>query len=100
MINFIEAAIPNTYSPRGLYAMMRGGVFPLPWLSACKEEFEAAVNQPVLFMHGGVQAVDREGKPLSVSQRLFGIAKNLGQMGSVPLQHAHEGQKEIHGEKD
>ncbi|MEN6500382.1 MAG: hypothetical protein ABFC65_07575 [Rectinema sp.] len=107
MIKFIEGAIPDPYSPRGLYAMMRGGVFPLPWLSACKEEFEAAVNQPVQFMHGGVQAVDREGKPLSVSQRLFGIARNLEQMGFSPsslrqvesLRQAWEGQKEAHSEK-
>jgi len=107
MIKFIEGTIPDPYSPRGLYAMMRGGVFPLPWLSACKEEFEAAVNQPVQFMHGGVQAVDREGKPLSVSQRLFGIARNLEQMGFSPsslqqlesLRQAWEGQKEAHSEK-
>ncbi len=108
MIRFIEATIPAPYSPRGLYAMMRGGVFPLPWLSACKEEFEGAVHQPVLFMHGGVQAVDHEGKPLSVSQRLFRIAQNLERMGFAPsslwqlesLRHAREGQKETHGEKD
>lgn len=107
MIKFIEGTIPDPYSPRGLYAMMRGGVFPLPWLSACKEEFEAAVNQPVQFMHGGVQAVDREGKLLSVSQRLFGIARNLEQMGFSPsslqqlesLRQAWEGQKEAHSEK-
>ncbi|MEN6492558.1 MAG: hypothetical protein ABFC85_11265 [Rectinema sp.] len=108
MIDFVEATIPNTYSPRGLYAMMKGGVFPLPWLSACKEEFEAAVNQPVQFMHGGVRTVDCEGKPLSVSKRLFGIARNLEQMGFAPsdfqhmdsLRHARKGQKEAHSEKD
>lgn len=108
MIRFIEATIPAPYSPRGLYAMMKGGVFPLPWLSACKEEFEEAVHQPVLFMHGGVQAVDREGKPLSVSQRLFRIAQNLERMGFAPssvrqldsLRHARGEQKETHGEKD
>jgi hypothetical protein len=108
MIRFIEATIPAPYSPRGLYAMMKGGVFPLPWLSACKEEFEEAVHQPVLFMHGGVQAVDREGKPLSVSQRLFRIAQNLERMGFAPssvrqldsLRHALGEQKETHGEKD
>lgn len=108
MIRFIEATIPAPYSPRGLYAMMKGGVFPLPWLSACKEEFEEAVHQPVLFMHGGVQAVDREGKPLSVSQRLFRIAQNLERMGFAPssvrqldsLRHARGEEKETHGEKD
>jgi hypothetical protein len=108
MIDFIEATIPDTYSPRGLYAMMKGGVFPLPWLSACREEFEEAVNQPVLFMHGGVQTVDLEGKPLSVRQRLFTIARNLERMGFAPSgyqrvtspRHAHEGHKGANSEKD
>ncbi|HAL94118.1 MAG TPA: hypothetical protein DCP56_05120, partial [Spirochaetaceae bacterium] len=84
MIKFIEATIPNAYSPIGFYSMLKSGVFPLPWLIACKDEFEAAVNQPVQFLHGGVHVVDREGKPLSVSQRLFGIAKNLEEMGFLP----------------
>lgn len=108
MINFVEASIPNTYSPRGLYAMMRAGVFPLPWLSVCREEFEAAVNQPVLFFQGGVQAVDGEGKPLSVSQRLFGIAKNLERMGYASFNFlekdsprpAPQGQEEIYDKKN
>lgn len=84
MIRFIEATIPDTYSPRGLYAMMRGGVFPLPWLSACRDEFEAAASQPVQFLNGGVQAVDADGAPLSVGQRLFRIAQNLEKMGYAP----------------
>ena len=81
MIHFIESTIPDPYSPRGLYAMMRAGVFPLPWLSACRDEFEAAASQPVQFLNGGVHVVDAEGAPLSVSQRLFGIARNLEKMG-------------------
>lgn len=92
MIKFIEATIPEPYSPRGLYAMMKAGVFPLPWLSACRDEFDAAVSQPVQFMHGGVQTVDKDGKPLAVSQRLFGIARNLERMGFAP--------QEEHGEKN
>ena len=110
MIKFIEATIPNTYSPRGFYSMLRSGVFPLPWLIACKDEFEAAVNQPVQFLHGGVHVVDREGKPLSVSQRLFGIARNLEDIGFAPsITHSADsswlasgsggGQKEQYGEK-
>lgn len=106
MIRFIEASIPDPYSPRGLYAMMRGGVFPLPWLSACRDEFEAAASQPVQFLRGGVQAVDREGAPLSVEQRLFGIARNLEKMGFTPSAGQLEidrarrgGRKEAHREE-
>jgi len=77
MIRFLELSIPNTYTPSGFYTMLKAGVFPLPWLSACKDEFTAAVNQPVQFVNGGVCAVDTEGKPLSMHQRLFKIARNL-----------------------
>ncbi len=81
MISFIESTIPDPYSPRGLYAMMRAGVFPLPWLSACRDEFEAAVSQPVQFLNGGIHTVDADGAPLNVGQRLFKIAQNLEKMG-------------------
>ncbi|MEJ5183826.1 MAG: hypothetical protein WHT81_01755, partial [Rectinemataceae bacterium] len=77
----------DTYSPSGLYAMLAAGVFPLPWLAACREEFAAAVNQKVQFMDGGVHAVDEEGKPLAVQQRLFGIMRNLERMGVVSQDH-------------
>jgi len=84
MIRFIESSIPNPYSPRGLYAMMKVGVFPLPWLSACRDEFEMAVAQPVQFLQGGVHAVDRDGVPLSVTTRLFSIARNCEKFGIKP----------------
>ncbi|MCX7776022.1 MAG: cobalamin B12-binding domain-containing protein [Spirochaetaceae bacterium] len=84
MIDMLERTIPDTYSPSGLYAMLAAGVFPLPWLAACREEFAAAVNQRVQFMDGGVHVVDEEGRPLSVRQRLFGIARNLERMGIPP----------------
>jgi len=84
MIHFIESTIPDPYSPQGLYAMMRAGVFPLPWLSACRDEFEAAVRQLVRFLNGGVRAVDADGAPLDVGQRLFKIAENLETMGFAP----------------
>jgi len=48
MIRFIESSIPNPYSPRGLYAMMKVGVFPLPWLSACRDELKGCAHRSIL----------------------------------------------------
>ncbi|MDH7483122.1 MAG: hypothetical protein QHH01_00680 [Spirochaetales bacterium] len=87
MIDMVERTIPDTYSPSGLYAMLAAGVFPLPWLAFCRDEFAAAVSQKVQFMDGGVHAVDEEGKPLAVQQRLFGIMRNLERMGVMPHDH-------------
>lgn len=91
MIDMLESTIPEPYSPAGLYAMMVAGVFPLPWLSACRDEFSAAVSQKVQFMDGGVHVVDDEGKPVSVRQRLFGIVRNLERMGMAPPNHLPSG---------
>ncbi|MCX7776345.1 MAG: hypothetical protein N2067_09640, partial [Spirochaetaceae bacterium] len=87
MIDMLERTIPDTYSPSGLYAMLAAGVFPLPWLASCRDEFAAAVGQKVQFMDGGVHTVDEEGKPLAVQQRLFGIMRNLERMGVVSQDH-------------
>ena len=100
VIRFLESSIPNTYSPAGFYAMLKAGVFPLPWLSACKDEFSSAVSQPVQFLHGGVQTVDEHGQPVTVSQRLLGLAQNLEKMGFSPSFSQVSGHKEApHGEK-
>jgi hypothetical protein len=95
MIRFLERSIPNTYSPAGFYAMLKAGVFPLPWLSTCKEEFSAAVAQPVQFIQGGVRTVDENGRPVMVSQRLSSIAQNLEKMGFIPSSSPATGRKEV-----
>ncbi|HOV93728.1 MAG TPA: hypothetical protein PLT87_02490 [Spirochaetales bacterium] len=100
MIHFLEHSIPSVYSPSGFYAMLKAGVFPLPWLSACKEEFSSAVSQPVQFIHGGIRTVDESGKPITADQRLFGIAQNLERMGFAPSFSQAPSHKEVpHGEK-
>ncbi|HWR12043.1 MAG TPA: hypothetical protein VN445_09480 [Rectinemataceae bacterium] len=76
MIKAVETLIPDTYSPYGLYAMLSAGAFALPWLTSCREEFQAA-NIGTRAVNGGVHAVDAAGSPLSVEARIETLRANL-----------------------
>jgi len=69
MIGAVESLIPDCYSPYGLYTMLSAGVFALPWLTNCREEFQAA-NIGTRILNGGMHAVDGSGLPLSVGTRI------------------------------
>ncbi len=58
MIAAIESHIPDSYSPYGLYTMLSAGVFALPWLTNCRDEFPAT-NIATRIVNGGVRAVGR-----------------------------------------
>jgi thiazole synthase ThiGH ThiG subunit len=76
MIKAVELLIPDTYSPFGLYTMLSSGVFALPWLTSCREEFQAA-NIGTRLVNGGMHAIDPEGSPLSVEARIEMVRANL-----------------------
>ncbi|HWP67959.1 MAG TPA: hypothetical protein VN437_01575, partial [Rectinemataceae bacterium] len=70
MIAAVESLIYDAYSPRGLYAMLASGVFALPWLTSCREEFPAAAGINTRIVKGAVRAIDGSGAPLSVDARI------------------------------
>jgi len=76
LIGEAERLIPDTYSPRGLYAMLKAGGFALPWLTYCRDEFPAA-NIATSFVDGGMRAVDAAGFPLPIEARIEALRANL-----------------------
>ena len=76
MIAAIESQIPDSYSPYGLYAMLSAGVFALPWLTSCRDEFPAA-NIATRIVNGGVRSIDENEIPLSIEARIEGVKANL-----------------------
>lgn len=78
MIAAIERAIPNPYSPGGMYRMLASGVFALPWLTECREEFSAACAWKTRAIDGSIRVVDDAGKPLGVEDRLSIMAEKTG----------------------
>ena len=76
LISEAERLIPETYSPRGLYAMLKAGGFALPWLTYCRDEFPAA-NIATSFIDGGMAAVDSSGAPLPIEARIDALRANL-----------------------
>lgn len=76
MIAALDCLIPDAYSPYGLYTMLRSGVFALPWLTNCRDEFPAA-NIGTRLVSGGVRSVDRDGAPLTVEARVEMLKANV-----------------------
>ena len=70
MIAAIESLVNDAYSPGGLYAMLASGVFALPWLTSCREEFAAAAGMDTRIVSGAVYAVDSSGMPIPVEARI------------------------------
>lgn len=69
MLAFLEKSIKNPYTPTGLYRMLKAGVFPLPWLTSCREEFPNAVAIQTRFQNGGVIAIDQTGSQIPFEVR-------------------------------
>jgi len=76
MIAAIESHIPDSYSPYGLYTMLSAGVFALPWLTNCRDEFPAT-NIATRIVNGGVRAVDENGSPIPIAARIDMVKANL-----------------------
>ncbi len=76
MVATLESLIPNAYSPFGLYTMLASGAFALPWLTNCREEFQAA-NIATRIVNGGVSAVDETGTPIPIGARIELVRANL-----------------------
>ncbi|MCX7026152.1 MAG: cobalamin-binding protein [Spirochaetes bacterium] len=79
LIKAAELLIPDTYSPFGLYAMLASGMFALPWLEFCRDEFKAAAI-PTRIVSGGVAAVRLDGTPLRVEERIEAMASRLARI--------------------
>ena len=87
LIREAERLIPETYSPRGLYAMLKAGGFALPWLTYCRDEFPAA-NIATSFIDGGMAAVDSSGAPLPIEARIDALRANLAGAAGAGGSHA------------
>ncbi len=77
MIDALEKYIPDTYSPEGLYDMMRAGAFALPWLTGCTGEFAAAMALHTRIIDGGVEVVDARGIAMTVQERVEYMRQTL-----------------------
>ncbi len=70
----IERAIPDPYSPEGLYRVFWAGFLPVPHLWECRDEFRHAVNWNTRVIQGAVRVTDEDGSPMPIEKRI-GIAE-------------------------
>jgi hypothetical protein len=70
VIRAIETTIPEPYSAEGLYKVFAAGFLPVPYLWECRDEFAHAIRWPTRLIRGAVKAVDENGLPLPVTDRL------------------------------
>jgi len=70
VVRAIETAIPNSYSPGGLYQMLAGGFLPVPYLWECRDEFSKAVSCQTRLVRGSVRVVDEYGVPMPAQKRM------------------------------
>lgn len=69
VLQAMERAIPDLYSPRGFYLALKAGFLPVPYLWEGREEFHHAVQWRTRFLNGGVEVVDEQGRPIPPAQR-------------------------------
>lgn len=70
LINAIESSIPDTYSPGGLYRILKDGFIAMPQLWGRRDEFERATRWKTRLINGGVKIVDDDGLPITLEERL------------------------------
>jgi hypothetical protein len=56
--------------------MLSSGMFALPWLTSCKDEFQAA-NIPTRIFNGGMKALGPDGGILTLASRIGAMEANL-----------------------
>lgn len=81
----MERAIPDLYSPTGLYLALAAGYLVVPALWGCREEFAGARAFPTRVIDGGVRLVDAAGRPLSVAAHLETAAQQLTRLDHPTL---------------
>ncbi|MEW6743880.1 MAG: cobalamin-binding protein [Planctomycetota bacterium] len=74
LLSGIESLIAQPYTAEGLHDILASGFFPVPELSACRDELRSAVAWRTRLLRGGVKVVDDQGHPLGVAQRLRIVA--------------------------
>lgn len=70
VLHAIESRIPAAYSAEGLYQAFARGFLPVPYLWECREEFQRATRWQTRMIRGAVRAVDCNGVPIPVEQRV------------------------------
>lgn len=71
----IESAIPDPYSPKGLYEIFASGFFAVPDLAECRDEFAEAVKRKTRCVNGAIEVVDERGMPLPARDRIAEAAE-------------------------
>jgi hypothetical protein len=69
-VEAIESAIPDPYSPEGLYEIMKAGFFATPYLYECRDEFPEAARWKTRCVNGAIEAVDDKGEPIDAALRI------------------------------
>lgn len=74
VLGHIEAMIREPYTAEGLYRVFAAGFLPVPYLWECRDEFRHGVQWQTRLVRGGVEVVDDQGRPMSVSERMRRVA--------------------------
>ena len=77
LISAFEGAHPAPWSAEGLYDALSCGLLAVPDLSACREEFPAAVEVQTELLRGSVVLVDEDSKPVGAATRAEAIKAAL-----------------------
>jgi hypothetical protein len=70
VLRAIAEAVPNAYTPEGLYQIFAKGFLPVPKLSGCRDEFPNAVRWQTQVLRGKVLVVDENSLPISAESRI------------------------------
>ena len=73
----MELAIPDLYSPLGLYLAFAAGYLAAPAIWGCREEFGAARAFSTRVIDGGVRLTDAAGRLLTTSTHLAAATQQL-----------------------
>ncbi|MFA5644423.1 MAG: cobalamin-binding protein [Patescibacteria group bacterium] len=76
IVQIIEQAYPDLYTPQGMYDIFKDGIMPVPYLWEGREEFAEAIKWKTALVDGGMKVVDDNGQPISPSDRVAGIVKD------------------------
>jgi hypothetical protein len=71
----IEEAIPDPYTPEGLYTIFAAGFLPVPYLWECLDEFGHAVKWRTQVIKGSVKVVDEKGVAIPPEERAVAAAE-------------------------
>jgi hypothetical protein len=82
LLDAMEQAIPDLYTPEGLYRAFWSGFLPAPYLWECRQEFRRAVAWKTRPVRGAIQVVDDRNQPVSIEERI-GIASEQARIAAV-----------------